>query len=59
MKNQKDSLCWECRKAVGGCSWSREGRKVKRARVEKKTVKYGNRLLCLSIVARCPEFVKG
>lgn len=59
-KGHKDSLCWYCEKACGGCSWSRklipvEGWKAKKV----KNKDYNDETIPCYKVIECPEFVEG
>jgi len=52
--------CWDCKKAVGGCSWAREFIPVEGWKAVQTKLKLHNKLAdegCLSfIVLECPEF---
>lgn len=63
--NCSQSLCWDCAKACGKCSWSQlPQRPVAKSKVEYfETVYYRNNRLVgrlrLGRVLKCPEFEEG
>lgn len=58
--NNKDTLCWHCKKFSGLCSWSDRFEPVNGWKAEKTSVKTErNTLIDSYIVRECPEFVEG
>ena len=59
---QANSLCWECKRAYGGCSWSRDFVPVEGWEAEATIingVREGKKPLVKSYdVKRCPLFVQ-
>ena len=58
----RETLCWDCQKATGGCSWSRnltpvEGWEAKQIKVKGNF--YTNEVLDSYVVTNCPEFKEG
>ncbi len=58
----RESLCWDCKNACGGCSWSRNLTPVEGW--EAKTIKvkgnfYTGEVLDSYVVINCPEFIEG
>ena len=51
------ALCWDCKNATGGCSWSSEFKPVK-GWVAKKIGKTTARPYSTYKVEQCPEFVR-
>lgn len=64
---KKYSLCWQCKKCVGGCSWSREFKPVSGWKAERKIIsnhsnrgnKYQRTKIESFVVSECPEFDGG
>lgn len=64
---KKSSLCWKCKKSVGGCSWSREFKPVNGWKAERTIIsnhsnrgnKYQRTKIESYIVSECPEFDGG
>lgn len=63
-KNTKtnDTICWDCKNACGGCSWSKNFTPVEGWKITKTLIK-GNfetdAVIESCIVHSCPEFIKG
>ena len=56
----KESICWDCKKAVGRCTWSANGVPVKGWEVEETYRKsYGRDLEVSYTVINCPKFEEG
>lgn len=57
-----DTICWECKNAVGGCSWSRELEPVDGWQAIPTKIKAnGNNQIIMTdsyIVRGCPEFIE-
>ena len=58
-ESKNSTLCWNCEKATGGCSWSRdftpvEGWKAKPTKIKEDG---GKTIIDSFIVKKCPEFV--
>lgn len=51
VKPEGDTLCWECRNATGGCSWSKKLKPVKGWTVEEGSVSVS--------VKSCPKYERG
>jgi hypothetical protein len=64
-KNKSSTLCWDCAKATGGCSWSKNHLPMKgwtaTATQVNQTFRKGGDPTAVSsyIVHKCPEFVYG
>lgn len=62
MKRQPDSICWDCKKATGFCSWSREFKPVEGWEADKTLITGqgcdGRQIIVDSYcVHQCPLFV--
>lgn len=60
---QNDQLCWECKKAVGGCAWSDFGKPVdgwtaKETKIIRR-VPYGAPYTESYKITHCPQFERG
>lgn len=59
-KKNVDSICWDCKHATGGCSWSREFEPVSGWNAEKTLIKGyrddDNYLVNSYCVYECPLF---
>ena len=54
------SLCWDCKKATGFCSWSQKLKPVKGWTAKEEVYKnYFNGDEITYLVIKCPEFVEG
>lgn len=51
-------LCWTCKKACGGCSWSRDGEPIKGWTAEKNVIPLNRKYAETYKVSKCPEYVK-
>ena len=61
IKPSKHTLCWDCAKAVGGCSWSDHDRHtpVDGWTAEERYLRIDCKGGCMTYVVReCPEFVR-
>ena len=57
-ETRKETLCWECKNACGGCSWSKAFKPVEGWDADKTTVKCENGTTYGSYhVKSCPEFI--
>lgn len=60
MKKKHETLCWSCRKAIGGCSWSKKFILVEGWEAVPTTIKTNDRNGCTYSdsfdVYECPEF---
>lgn len=59
---QKETLCWTCKKAVGGCSWSRSFRPVEGWTAKKTLIRLSpcqkeDVIESYQVIA-CPEYEK-
>ena len=55
----KQTLCWECKRACGGCSWSRDFKPVRGWKAEKtKIARFKDANADSYIVKECPLFVQ-
>lgn len=52
------TLCWECQKATGTCSWSKNLTPVKGWIADGGKMAMGDRLVDSYFVHECPEFEK-
>lgn len=52
------TLCWKCRNALGGCSWSDKFEAVKGWKAEATTISNGCGEVPSFIVRDCPQFCK-
>ena len=52
-------LCWRCKNACGGCSWSRELKPVDGWTAEPTIVKDSNGDFPSYKIKKCPEFING
>lgn len=62
MRKGQNSICWDCAKACGDCSWSdhNEHKPIKGWNAVKTTIKGDKGLTVDSyLVIECPEFEKG
>ena len=50
------TICWECKKATCGCSWSKYFKPVEGWEAEPTTVKDENYTYSSYLVKSCPEF---
>ena len=62
-KTTVDTICWNCKNATGGCSWSEdftpvEGWKAKPTTLKVRSGKYINYVKSY-VVRKCPKFVEG
>lgn len=58
-KNDKGSLCWNCKNALGGCSWSKSYVPIKGWKAIRSDVKTALHTYVESyFVLECPEYVK-
>lgn len=56
---QNQTLCWDCRKACGGCPWADEFRPVRGWDAEETILRLGNGTETQSYrVSKCPLFVR-
>lgn len=63
-KTKKDTLCWTCQNACGGCSWSRSFKPVKGWEAKKTVIKHQRSEGCKApfiyddsyLVINCPEY---
>jgi len=59
MSEQKtQTLCWDCAKATGGCSWSYNCTPVDRWKAIPKKKKASDGYYDSYVVIECPEFVR-
>lgn len=52
-------LCWRCKNACGGCSWSRNKTPIKGWEAEPHTVKDEEGDIRSYRIKECPRFIKG
>lgn len=62
MKTAKVTICWDCKNATGGCSWSKDftpvdGWKAKPTKI--KAVTRNTKMHNSYIVLSCPQYAKG
>lgn len=55
-ETRKESLCWECKNACGGCSWSSSFVQVKNWKAKPTKVKCTGGYVDSFHVIKCPEF---
>ena len=53
--NRTNTICWNCKKAIGGCTWSDFFKPVKGWTAE-QTRPAGSKPYTSYIVEKCPEF---
>ena len=54
---KKDQLCWDCKKACGGCNWSDKLKPVKGWTAEERIIKSnGEPSIHTYKIIKCPEF---
>lgn len=59
IRREKDSqLCWRCKNACGGCSWSACFTPVNGWNAEATIIKNSTGDTCSYRIKKCPEFVK-
>ena len=64
--NGKETICWTCKNACGGCSWSKRFEPVKGWKAKKTKIKTGRTANGVKkfyyedsfIVLKCPEYAK-
>ena len=54
-----NQLCWDCKKACGGCSWSSCFKPVDGWDAEESIVKDNSGDIISYKVKKCPEFIRG
>ena len=58
MEPKKDTLCWDCQRACGGCSWSQSFTPVDGWEAQPTKIKCGRRGFISSyLVTACPLFI--
>ena len=55
---QKDTLCWQCKKACGKCPWSKNFKPIDGWEAIKSNYKYNGLIYDTYKVINCPKFVK-
>ena len=55
----REQLCWRCKKACGGCSWSSSFKEVDGWDAEATIVKDEKGAFSSYKIYKCPEFVEG
>ena len=58
-KHKGGSICWECKKICGKCSWSRNFTPVPGWRAEPVKRRYQGKMEGTYIVQDCPEYERG
>ena len=61
-KRTKTTLCWDCKNAVKGCSWSKDFIPVDGWKAKKTYLRPGEKRgkpIESYIVEKCPQFVEG
>ena len=58
-QEENEQLCWRCKNACGGCSWSKELLPVKGWKAESTIIKDSMGDFESYKIKRCPEFVRG
>lgn len=54
------TICWECKNALGGCSWSKNFKPVNGWEAEKTYLRSNHKIGGESYkVINCPEYTKG
>ena len=56
---RKATLCWDCKNACGGCSWSRSFVPVKGWDAKETSLKSAEGDIKSYFVTMCPEFING
>lgn len=51
-------LCWSCKKACGGCSWSKDGEPIKDWTADKNVIPLNGKYAETYKISKCPEYVK-
>ncbi len=55
--NKDTQLCWKCKRATGGCGWSRSGKPIKGWDAEKVTLKDLEGDIRTYKIKKCPLFL--
>lgn len=50
--------CWTCKKACGGCSWSRDFEPIPGWIAEKNTIPYNGEYADTYKIISCPEYIQ-
>lgn len=58
-RGHKGTLCWNCKNACGGCSWSRSFTPVEGWNARETTLKSADGNIQSFFVTDCPEFING
>ena len=58
-REEYGQLCWRCKNACGGCSWSRNKTPIKGWDAEPDIVKDKEGYFHSYKIKNCPEFIKG
>ena len=58
-RDENSQLCWRCKNACGGCSWSRCLKPVDGWTAEPTIVRDSNGDFPSYKITKCPEFIKG
>ena len=58
-REEYGQLCWRCKKACGGCSWSGNKTPIKNWDAEPHIVKDEEGDIRSYKIKKCPEFIKG
>jgi len=59
MKKEKEQICWTCKNACGGCSWSRNLTPVEGWKAEKTIVRGCGPAFESYSIEYCPQYKKG
>lgn len=57
--NKEQTLCWECKKSIGHCNWSRYLKPVPGWTATSTTIRYSNTCDESYCVVACPEYEPG
>ena len=58
-REESGQLCWRCKNACGGCSWSRNKTPIKNWDAEPHIVKDKEGDIRSYKIRKCPEFIRG
>ena len=56
---KRDTICWDCKKAGGLCSWSSNHTPVEGWEAKETWIKFPEKVVPSYCVLRCPEFEEG
>ena len=57
-ESRKTQLCWSCKNACGGCSWSREFKPIKGWNATPTKLLGDDRYIDSFKIVECPEYIK-